>query len=135
MYSVSIPPTVLATNGIKSYYAKITPIRPSVILDKPILGISLNTAIPAGKRWTYAGNISRFASSSLGEIYIEERQPLFLGRFNLVISDNFSNNYQIEVNVPGWFISCSLLVYQYEGDDKTAIQKELELIKSAVIPG
>ncbi|MEH2371942.1 hypothetical protein [Nostoc sp.] len=135
MHSVSIPPTVIGIIREKVYYAKITPIRPDVILDKPILAISINTTIPAGKVWFYAGNLSRFANSSLGEIYIEDRKPLFLSRFNLVISDNLLNNYQIEINIPQWFISCNLAVYQYEGSDQTLIQQELDIIKSAVVPG
>ncbi len=134
MYSVSIPPTVIKTTGSKTYYAKIIPIKPGVILDKPVLAIAVGTAIPAGKQWVYAGRLSRFASSSLGEIYIEDPKPLFLGRFNLTISDNLSNNYQLEINVPPWFISCNLAIYQYEGDNSTIVQQDLGAIKAAVIP-
>ncbi|MEH2445792.1 MAG: hypothetical protein V7K18_08410 [Nostoc sp.] len=134
MYSVSISPTIIATIGSKNYYAKITPIRPNVILDKPVLGIGINTTIPSGKQWIYAGRLSSFASSSLGEIYIEDSKPLFLGRFNLIIFDNLSNNYQLQINIPKWFISCNLTIYQYEGDDRTLIEKDLDIIKSAVVP-
>lgn len=134
MYSVSIPAVVLATIGSKNYYARITPIRPGVIFDKPVLAIALNTTIPSGKQWLYAGRLSRFASSSLGEIYIEDPKPLFLGRFNLTISDNLSNNYQLEINVPNWFISCNLAVYQYDEDQRTLIEKDLDIIKAAVVP-
>ncbi|MEH2009992.1 hypothetical protein [Nostoc sp.] len=134
MYSVSIPATVLSTNGSKTYYARITLIRPGVILDKPVLAIALNTTIPLGKQWIYAGRLFRFASSSLGEIYIEDPKPLFLGRFNLIVSDNLSNNYQLEIKVPKWFISCNLAVYQYEGDDSTIIENDLDIIKAAVVP-
>lgn len=133
MYSISIPAVLLATIASKNYYAKITPIRPGVILDKPVLGISVNTAIPVGKKWVYAGSLSRFSNSSLGEIYIEDRKPLFLGRFNLIISDNLSGDYQLEFNIPEWFISCNLAVYQYEGDDSTVVQQDLNIIKAAVI--
>ncbi|MEH2319004.1 hypothetical protein [Nostoc sp.] len=133
-YSISIPATITASVAGKNYYDKITPIRPGVILDKPILAIAINTIIPAGKRWFYAGSLSRFSSSALGEILIEDRKPLFLGRFNLVITDNLSNNYQLEINIPSWFISCNLSIYQYEGSDQTLIQQELDVIKAAVIP-
>ncbi|AVH71589.1 hypothetical protein [Nostoc sp. 'Lobaria pulmonaria (5183) cyanobiont'] len=135
MYSVSIPATVIGTVGGKTYYAKITPIRPGIILDKAVLGIAINTTIPTGKRWSYAGSLSRFTDSSLGEIDIDKRKPLFLGRFNLAISDNLSNNYQLEIQVPKWFISCNLGIYQYEGDSRTIIEQELDVIKSAVISG
>lgn len=130
MYSVSIPAVVLATIKGKSYYAKITSIRPDVILDKPVLGIGVNTTIPAGKQWVYAGRLSRFASSSLGEIYIEDPKPLFLGRFNLAISDNLLNNYQVQINVPSWFISCNLAIYQYEGDSRTIIEQKIDNISN-----
>ncbi|MHC5732740.1 MAG: hypothetical protein ACYTXY_53610, partial [Nostoc sp.] len=43
---------------------------PGVTFDKALLGISLNTVIPAGKQWIYAGSLYRFASSSLGKILI-----------------------------------------------------------------
>ena len=49
MYSVSIPPLVLGSIGSKNHYARITPILPGVIFDKPVLAISLNTPIPSGK--------------------------------------------------------------------------------------
>ena len=130
MYSVSIPAVVIATNGSKSYYAKITPIRPGVILDKPVLGIGINTTIPSGKQWIYAGRLSSFASSSLGEIYIEDPKPLFLGRFNLIIFDNLSNNYQLQINIPKWFISCNLAIYQYEGDSRTIIEQKIDDISN-----
>ena len=133
MYSVSIPATVVGTVGGKTYYAKITPIRPGIILDKAVLGIAINTTVPTGKQWFYAGSLSRFTDSPLGEIYIDDRKPLFLERFNLAISDNLSNDYQLEINVPKWFISCNLGIYQYEGDSRTIIEQELEVIKAAVI--
>ena len=130
MYSVSIPPVVLATIGSKNYYAKITPIRPGVIFDKPVLGIGVNTTVPPGKQWIYAGRLSCFASSSLGEINIEDPSPLFLGRFNLIVSDNLSNNYQLEIKVPKWFISCNLAIYQYEGDSRTIIEQKIDDISN-----
>ncbi|MEH2287171.1 hypothetical protein [Nostoc sp.] len=132
MYSVSIPPTVLGTVRNKTYYAKITPIRPGVILDKAVLGIAINTAIPTGKQWFYAGSLFRFTDSSLGEIYIDEQKPLFLGKFNLAIFDNLSNNYQLQINIPKWFISCNLSIYQYEGDSRTKLEQELAAITLAV---
>jgi hypothetical protein len=135
MYSVSIPPTPIGTVGGKTYYANITPIRPGIILDKAVLGIAINTTVPTGKQCSYAGSLSRFTDSPLGEIYIDDRKPLFLGRFNLAISDNLSNNYQLQINIPKWFISCNLGVYQYEGDSRTIIDQELDIIKAAVISG
>lgn len=132
MYSVSIPATVIGTIGSKIYYAKITPIRPGVILDKVVLGIAINTAVPAGKQWFFAGSLSRFTSSPLGEIYIDDPKPLFLGRFNLTISDNLSNDYQLEIKIPSWFISCNLAIYQYEGDDRTVIKSDLARIESKI---
>lgn len=135
MYSVSIPATVIGTIGSKTYYAKITPIRPGIILDKLVLGIAINTTVPTRKQWAYAGSVSRFTNSPLGEIYIDERKALFLGRFNLAISDDLSNNYQLQINVPKWFVSCNLAIYQYEGDDRTLLQQELDVIKAAVAPG
>ncbi|MHC5671062.1 MAG: hypothetical protein ACYTXL_03350, partial [Nostoc sp.] len=82
----------------------------------------------------YAGSLYRFASSSLGEIYIEDPKPLFLDRFNLVISDNLSNNYQLKIHSPKWFISCNLAIYQYDGDNSTIVEQDLDAIKAAVIP-
>lgn len=134
MYSISIPSVVIATAG-SNHYTKITPIRPAVIFNKAVLGISVNTMIPVGRQWFYAGSVSRFANSALGEIYIEDRKPLFLSRFNLVITDNLLNDYQIEINIPGWFVSCNLAVYQYDApDDISIIQQDLDIIKAAVVP-
>ncbi|MEH2242359.1 hypothetical protein [Nostoc sp.] len=130
MYSISIPATIIATIRSKIYYAKIAPIRPSVILDKPVLGIGINTTIPLGKQWSYAGRLSRFASSVLGEICIEDSKTLFLNRFNLVVSDSLSTDYQLEINVPKWFFSCNLAVYQYEGDARTILEQKLDDISN-----
>ncbi|MHC5720430.1 MAG: hypothetical protein ACYTX0_52500, partial [Nostoc sp.] len=57
MYSVSISATALLTSENKNYYARITPILPGVIFDKAVLAISINTTIPTGKQWIYAGNL------------------------------------------------------------------------------
>ncbi|MEH2302860.1 MAG: hypothetical protein V7K88_28760 [Nostoc sp.] len=133
-YSVSIPATVLSTNASKTYYARITPIFPGIIFDKPVLAISLNTTIPSGRIWEYAGKVSCFANSSFGDIYIEYPKPLFLDRFNLITFDNLSNNYQLKINVPKWFISCNLAVYEYEADSRTITEKNLDIIKGAVVP-
>ena len=130
VYSVSIAATVLSTNASKTYYARITPIRPGVIFDKPVLAIAVGTTIPTGKQWIYAGRLSLFTSSSLGEINIEDPKPLFLGRFNLIVSDNLSNNYQLEIKVPKWFISCNLAIYQYEGDSRTIIEQKIDDISN-----
>jgi|GEM_PF-2476333 len=133
IYSVSIPATVISTNGNKTYYAKIAPIRPIAILNKPILGISVKTIIPTGKQWAYAGSILRFTNSALGDIFIEEIKHLLLNKFNLVISDNLTNSYQIEINVPQWFISCDLLVYQYIASDTvSSIQQDLKTIEQTL---
>ncbi|MEH2244597.1 hypothetical protein [Nostoc sp.] len=134
IYSISIPPTVLSTTRNKIDYARITPIYPGVILDKSILAITVGTTIPAGRLWFFAGTLLRFANSSFGKTYIEDPKPLFLNGFNLVVSDVLSNNYQLEVRVPKWFLSCNLSVYQYEGDDRTLAEKDLDIIKSAVVP-
>ncbi|MEH2031318.1 MAG: hypothetical protein V7K67_16915 [Nostoc sp.] len=133
-YSISISATITATLAGKNYYAKITPVLPSIIFDKSILAIGINTSVPAGKQWVYGGSIFRFTNSSFGKTFIGERKPLFLG-FNLAIFDDFSNDYQIQINIPGWFVSCNLGIYQYEGDTRTVAEQDLAAIKAVIIPG
>ncbi|WP_334943355.1 hypothetical protein [Nostoc sp.] len=134
MYSISIPAMIIETIGSKNYYTRITPIRPAIIFDKAVLAISINTLIPIGKQWVYAGSVSRFTNSSLGKIFIEDRKPLFLRRFNLVISDNLLTSYQIEINIPQWFISCNLAVYEYNAaDDISIVQQDLNIIKGVLV--
>ncbi|MEH1790329.1 MAG: hypothetical protein V7L23_33390 [Nostoc sp.] len=97
------------------------------------MAIGINTSVPAGKQWVYGGSIFRFTNSSFGKTFIGERKPLFLG-FNLAIFDDFSDDYQIQINIPGWFVSCNIGIYQYEGDTRTVAEQDLAAIKAVVAP-
>ena len=133
MTSISIPATPLSSNGTKTYYASITPIRPPIYFDKQILAVNIFTEVPAGKKWVYAGSLARFTDTSFGEMFFDKRYALFLGRFNLVITESLSNPYQVQIAVPPWFYLVNLSIYQYEGDDRTLAEKDIDLIKAAVI--
>ncbi|WP_335132392.1 hypothetical protein [Nostoc sp.] len=47
-----------------------------------------------------------------------------------MIFDNLSNNYQLQINIPKWFISCNLVIYQYEGDSRTIIEQKIDDISN-----
>jgi hypothetical protein len=132
-YSNSVTATVIGQVNGNNVYAKITPIKPSIIFDSSIIAIGINTSVPAGKQWVYGGSIFRFTNSSFGKTFIGERRPLFLG-FNLAIFDDFSNDYQMQINIPSWFTSANIAVYQYEGNTQTVCEQDLAAIKAVVAP-
>ncbi|MDZ7970662.1 MAG: hypothetical protein RM368_38025 [Nostoc sp. DedSLP03] len=59
-YSDSFPAvSYLNDSAGKPIYQKITEINIPVVFDKPIIAVSVNTTIPVGKIWTYAGYLRR----------------------------------------------------------------------------
>lgn len=133
-YTASVAATVIGQVNGNNVYAKITPIKPPIIIDSSIIAIAINTTIPTGKQWVYGGNFLRYANSEFGNMFIGEKKPLFIG-FNLGIFDDFFGDYQIQLSVPRWFTSANIAVYQYEGNTQTVSEQELAAIKAVVIPG
>ncbi|WP_051502861.1 hypothetical protein [[Scytonema hofmanni] UTEX B 1581] len=114
-YSDSFPAvTYLNDSAGKPIYEKITEIIVPVVFDKPIIAVSVATTIPVGKIWKYAGYLSRSLTTGLGSSFTGERERLFLGKFNLIVFADLNINYFVSIQVPKWFISANISIYQYE---------------------
>jgi hypothetical protein len=132
-YSDSFPAvTFLNDSAGKPIYEKITEISVPIVFDKPIIAVSLLTTIPVGKIWKYAGYLSRSLTTGLGSSFTGERERLFLGKFNLIVFDDLNINYFVSIQVPKWFISANIAIYQYEGADTTTLEDDVQIIKEAI---
>ncbi|MDZ8240576.1 MAG: hypothetical protein RMZ69_26070 [Nostoc sp. ChiQUE01a] len=132
-YSNSFPAvSYLNDSAGKPIYQRITEINVPVVFDKPIIAISINTTIPIGKIWKYAGYLRRSLTIGLGATFVGEPEQLFLGKFNLIVFDDLNINYSVSLQVPKWFISATIAIYQYEGIDTTTLQDDVNAIKTSL---
>lgn len=132
-YSISIPAVSYLNDASgKPIYEKITEIIVPVVFDKPIIAISINTTIPVGKIWKYAGYLRRSLTTGLGASFVGEPEQLFLGKFNLIILDDLNIDYFVSIQVPKWFISATIAIYQYEGIDSTTLEDDVQAIKTSL---
>ncbi|MBN3957509.1 hypothetical protein [Nostoc sp. NMS8] len=133
-YSDSFPAvSYLNDSAGKPIYQRITEINIPVVFDKNIIAVSVNTTVPVGKIWKYAGYLRRSLTTGLGASFLGEPESLFLGKFNLIIFDDLNLNYFLSLQVPKWFISANIAIYQYEGVDTTTIEDDVKAIKTAVV--
>lgn len=132
-YSDSFPAVSYLNNSEgKPIYQRITEIKVPTIFDKPIIAVSINTAVPVGRIWNYAGYLRRTLATGLGESFVGAPENLFLGKFNLIIFDDLNLNYFLSIQVPKWFASTNIAIYQYEGADKSTIEDDIQAIKLAL---
>ncbi|PHJ57380.1 hypothetical protein VF14_24555 [Nostoc linckia z18] len=132
-YSISIPAVrYLNDSSGNPIYEKITEIIVPVVFDKPIIAVSVNTAIPVGKIWKYAGYLRRSLTTGLGASFVGDPEQLFLGKFNLIILNDLSIDYFVSIQVPKWFISATIAIYQYEGIDSTTLEDDVQAIKTSL---
>ncbi|MBD2411884.1 hypothetical protein FACHB389_15690 [Nostoc calcicola FACHB-389] len=132
-YSNSFPAvSYLNDSAGKPIYQRITEINVPVVFDKPITAISINTTIPVGKIWKYAGCLRRSLTTGLGATFVGEPEQLFLGKFNLIILDDLNIDYFVSIQVPKWFISATVAIYQYEGIDSTTLEDDVQAIKTSL---
>ncbi|MDZ8108992.1 MAG: hypothetical protein RM338_25670 [Nostoc sp. DedQUE12a] len=132
-YSISIPAVSYLNDASGNpIYEKITKIIVPVVFDKPIIAVSINTTIPVGKIWNYAGYLRRTVATAFGESFVGEPEQLFLGKFNLIILDDLNVDYFVSIQVPKWFISATVAIYQYEGINSTTLEDDVQAIKTSL---
>lgn len=132
-YSDSFPAvSYLNDSAGKPIYQRITEINIPVVFDKSIVAVSVNTAVPVGKIWKYAGYLRRSSTTGLGASFVGKPESLFLGKFNLIIFDDLNLNYFLSIQVPKWFASANIAIYQYEGMDSSTIEDDIQAIKLAL---
>lgn len=132
-YSASFPAVSFLNdaNG-NPIYEKILEIQVPTIFDKPIIAVSINTTVPVGKIWKYAGYLRRSLVAGIGSSFAGDPKNLFLSKFNLIVFDDLNIDYWLSIQVPKWFISANIAIYQYEGVDTTTLEDNIIQIKSDV---
>ncbi|MDZ7992027.1 MAG: hypothetical protein RM022_031065 [Nostoc sp. EfeVER01] len=132
-YSESFPAVSYLNDAAgQPIYQRITEINIPVVFDKSIVAVSVNTTVPVGKIWKYAGYLRRSLTTGLGSTFVGEPESLFLGKFNLILFDDLNINYFLSLQVPKWFINANVAIYQYEGIDTTTLENDVAAIKTAL---
>lgn len=131
IYTNSISATVIQVQD-RSLYARLTELIIPVIFDKPIISISINTTVPVGKIWRYAGKISQVIPTALGDSFADDKKALFLGKRNLILFSEISVDYTISYLAPSWFRDVSIGIYQYDGPDTSVIENAVGRIESKI---
>lgn len=94
---------------------------PSVI-NKHIIAVYINTEIPEGAKWNFAGNLIQRIELGLsvgGSFNLDEfsRRKLFLNRIKLIVFPKITDTYSLSFELPKWFKSVKILIWQYLGSD------------------
>jgi hypothetical protein len=108
--------------GNGSAYVPIPEVEIPVILESHVVAIHIDTAVPEGRSWNFAGFL--FQRYQLGLVLggipdadtITTRK-LSLGRIQLVVFPKIAPTYSLAVKFPKWFKSASITVWQYTGPD------------------
>lgn len=95
------------------------------VLDKFILAVSVDTDVPSGSIWRFAGYINQKISTGLvvggsQDATTVKGQPLFLDQINLILFNKISTSYGVSVKVPKWFTRAAVNVWEYTGVDDTS---------------
>lgn len=131
-YTNSIPATVIEMVDGSSIHSRLTEVIVPTIFDKPIINVLISTSVPVGKIWRYAGRCSQIAATGLGDSFVGDKKPLFLGKGNLLVFDEVLADYTIRILPPSWFINLNISVYQYEGPDTSNLEINLERIENKI---
>ncbi|MCF2146977.1 hypothetical protein IQ276_011050 [Desmonostoc muscorum LEGE 12446] len=96
-----------------------------IVLDKFILAVSVDTDVPSGSIWRFAGYINQKISTGLvigggQDATTVKGQPLFLDQINLILFNKISTSYGVSVKVPKWFTRAAVTVWEYTGTDDTS---------------
>ncbi|BAZ50125.1 hypothetical protein NIES4103_70270 (plasmid) [Nostoc sp. NIES-4103] len=132
VYSNSFSGVVIVDDMEQPFTTKILEIAVPIIFDKPIIAVNVYTTVPVGRIWKYAGYLRRSLTTGLGASFVGQPESLFLGKFNLLIFEDLNINYYVSIQVPKWFTTANISVYQYEGIDTTTLEEDVQAIKSAL---
>jgi hypothetical protein len=131
-YSNSIPATYVTLGNGEKLYGQLTEIIIPVIFDKSVISVQISTTVPVGRIWSYAGRMSRIIQTGIGESFSEEKKVLFLGKRNLILFSEIQSDYTITYSPPKWFKDLTIGIYQYEGNETSAIESGLARIESKI---
>lgn len=126
IYSTS----VAAVTVTPKVHAPIPEITVPLLLDNHILAVYITTEIPEGSNWNFAGFLNQKFELGLTVGGIPEadelsRRKLWLNRIKLIMFPQLTSNYAISFDVPKWFKSINLTVWQYTGVDYDSVEQSL----------
>ncbi|MDQ3018255.1 MAG: hypothetical protein M3Q64_00055 [bacterium] len=125
IYSTNITAVQVPMQDGKYLINPIPEIVIPVLLDRFILAVSVDTDVPSGSIWRFAGYVNQKISTGLvvggnQDATTVKVQPLFLDQINLIIFHKFSASYGVSVKVPRWFSRASVTAWEYTGIDDTS---------------
>jgi hypothetical protein len=128
--AVQITPTV---------HAPIPEITVPLLIESHVLAVYLTTEIPEGRNWNFAGFLhQRFelglTVGGMPEADDLSLRKLWLNRIKLIIFPKLTVGYSIAFNVPKWFKSVQLIVWEYTGTDSDSTEDLVEQIKNVDLP-
>lgn len=96
-----------------------------ITLNKFILAVNVETEVPEGSIWNFAGYITQKISTGLvvggsQDATLVRGKSLSLDRINLILFDKISTSYSASIKVPRWFPRAIVTVWQYIGIDDSS---------------
>ncbi|MCM0590159.1 MAG: hypothetical protein HEQ19_13975 [Gloeotrichia echinulata CP02] len=108
------------------------------LFNEFILAILIDTTIPDGRKWIYAGLATQSIASGItlgGKIdsNVNSRRKIYLGpRINLIFFPKITANYSVNVKLPDWFQDARIMVWRYTGIDEDFVQSQLGELKTEI---
>ena len=107
------------------------------LVNKHIIAVYINTEIPKGAKWNYAGYLIQRLELGLsvgGDSKFDEfsRRKLFLNRIKLIIFPKITNAYTLSFELPEWFKTAKILIWQYLGNDIDSTENLIYALRNDV---
>jgi hypothetical protein len=125
LYSTNVNAVSVPMENGSYLHSPIPEIVVPFLVDKFILAVSVNTDVPSGRKWHFAGYVNQKISTGLvvggGQDAVTVRgRPLFLDQINLILFQKISTSYGVSIRVPKWFTRAGVTVWEYTGVDDTS---------------
>lgn len=106
-------------------------------INKHIIAVYINTEIPQGAKWNYAGHLIQRLNLGLSvgtESSFDEfsRRKLFLNRIKLIIFPKVSDTYTLSFELPEWFKTAKILIWQYLGSGIDSTESLIYALRSDI---
>lgn len=129
--------STVAVQVTANKWARIPDIVVPFQFDAHVLAVYVNTNVPEGKDWNFAGYL--FQKFLLGitvggvpEADTLSVRTLSLDEVKLVIYPKITTTYSITIRVPKWFKDASIQVWEYTGPDFDTVDDSLQRIEQKV---
>jgi hypothetical protein len=111
-------------------HVPIAEITVPLLLDTHVLAVYVTTEVPEGRNWNFAGFLNQKFELGLtvgGTPEADElsRRKLWLNKIKLIIFPQLTSTYAISFDIPKWFKSVQLTVWEYVGSDYDSVDQVL----------